>query len=77
MIEFDGVTKSYPDGTIAVDDLDLVLPDGQVTVLVGPYGCRKTTLRMIEPTSGTIRTDGDDIVIKSPPELRRPRRAVL
>ena len=55
MIVFDGVTKRYPDGTVAVDDLSLVAPTGKITVLVGPSGCGKTTSlrmvnRMIEPT---------------------------
>ena len=57
MIAFDGVTKRYPDGTVAVDDLSLTAPTGKITVLVGPSGCGKTTTlrmvnRMIEPTSG-------------------------
>ena len=33
MIVFDGVTKRYPDGTVAVDDLSLTAPTGQITVL--------------------------------------------
>ena len=57
MIRFDSVSKRYPDGTVAVDDLDLSAPTGQITVFVGPSGCGKTTSlrminRMIEPTSG-------------------------
>ena len=57
MIRFDGVSKHYPDGTVAVDELSLEAPTGQITVLVGPSGCGKTTSlrmvnRMIEPTSG-------------------------
>ena len=48
LITFEGVTKRYPDGTVAVDDLDLDVPDGKTMVLVGPSGCGKTTtLRMI------------------------------
>jgi osmoprotectant transport system ATP-binding protein len=59
------VTKRYPDGTVAVDQLDLVAPSGQITVLVGPSGCGKTTSlrminRMIEPTSGRIWLDDRD-----------------
>ncbi|HET8892955.1 MAG TPA: sn-glycerol-3-phosphate ABC transporter ATP-binding protein UgpC [Gaiellaceae bacterium] len=45
---FDGVTKTYPDGTTAVNDLDLEIKDGEFMVLVGPSGCGKTTaLRMV------------------------------
>lgn len=48
MIKFENVTKAYPDGTVAVDGLNLEAPTGKVTILVGPSGCGKTTsLRMI------------------------------
>ena len=76
MIKFDGVTKRYRDGTIAVDDLTLEIPSGQITVLVGPSGCGKTTSlrminRMIEPTGGTITIDGEDVRSRDPADLRR------
>jgi osmoprotectant transport system ATP-binding protein len=76
VIEFDGVTKVYPDGTTAVDGLDLQIPDNAITVLVGPSGCGKTTSlrminRMVDATSGTIRIDGDDITGLDVVRLRR------
>jgi osmoprotectant transport system ATP-binding protein len=76
LIKFDGVTKRYPDGTVAVDDLTLEIPTGQITVLVGPSGCGKTTSlrmtnRMIEPSGGTITIDGEDIQALDPAQLRR------
>ena len=47
-VTFDGVTKTYPDGTTAVNSLDLEVVDGEFMVLVGPSGCGKTTaLRMV------------------------------
>jgi multiple sugar transport system ATP-binding protein len=47
-VSFDGVTKTYPDGTTAVNSLDLEIADGEFMVLVGPSGCGKTTaLRMV------------------------------
>ncbi len=66
MIEFSEVTKQYPDGTTAVDNLNLRIESGSFTVFVGPSGCGKTTSmrminRMITPTSGTISVDGQDI----------------
>ena len=75
MIEFAGVTKQYPDGTVAVDDLDLVVPDGNLVVFVGPSGCGKTTSmrminRMIEPTSGTLTVNGEDVSKVDPVKLR-------
>ena len=67
MIEFRGVTKRYPDGTVAVDELTSRCEAGRITVFVGPSGCGKTTSmrminRMIEPTSGTILVDGKDVM---------------
>ncbi|TKG63837.1 ABC transporter ATP-binding protein [Prauserella endophytica] len=75
-IEFRGVTKKYPDGTVAVDDLNLTIEDGTITVFVGPSGCGKTTSlrminRMVEPTSGTILLDGADVRDSDPALLRR------
>ena len=59
-IEFDHVTKQFPDGTIAVNELELTVGDGEFMIFVGPSGCGKTTaLRMVagleEITSGEIR----------------------
>jgi osmoprotectant transport system ATP-binding protein len=76
MIEFRGVTKRFPDGTVAVDSLDLVVDAGKITVFVGPSGCGKTTSlrminRMIEPTGGTITVDGRDVTAADAAELRR------
>jgi osmoprotectant transport system ATP-binding protein len=76
VIKFDSVVKRYPDGTTAVDGLDLVAPSGQITVLVGPSGCGKTTSlrmvnRMVEPTSGTVWLDDRDTASVPAAELRR------
>jgi osmoprotectant transport system ATP-binding protein len=76
VIRFDRATKRYPDGTVAVDELELEAPSGQITVLVGPSGCGKTTSlrminRMIEPTSGTIWLDDIDTASMPAHELRR------
>jgi osmoprotectant transport system ATP-binding protein len=76
MIEFSRVAKVFPDGTQAVGEFSLVIPSRKTTVLVGSSGSGKTTLlrminRMVEPTSGTIAIDGDDIAGRKPVELRR------
>jgi osmoprotectant transport system ATP-binding protein len=76
VIEFRGVTKRFPDGTVAVDNLDLVVESGRITVFVGPSGCGKTTSlrminRMIEPTQGTVLVDGQDVMATDPARLRR------
>ena len=76
MIKFDAVSKRYPNGTTAVDDLSLDFPEGGVTVLVGSSGCGKTTTlrminRMVDPTSGTISVGGRDILEADAAELRR------
>ena len=76
MITFDAVSKRYPDGTVAVDELSLTAPSGQITVLVGPSGCGKTTSlrmvnRMIEPTSGSITIDDRDVTSVPATQLRR------
>jgi osmoprotectant transport system ATP-binding protein len=77
MIELVGLTKRFP-GTAeaAVDGLTLTVNEGEITVLVGPSGCGKTTSmelinRLIEPTSGQILIDGEDMTHTNPDELRR------
>ncbi len=76
MIRFESVSKRYPDGTVAVDELSFEAPSRQITVLVGPSGCGKTTSlrminRMIEPTSGRIWLDDRDTASIPAVELRR------
>ena len=76
MIRFEKVTKRYPGGTIAVNDLTLDAPTGAITVLVGPSGCGKTTSlrmvnRMIEPSSGRILLDETETTRIPAPALRR------
>lgn len=75
MITFTGVTKRYPDGTVAVDNLTLEVPAGTLTVFVGPSGCGKTTSmrminRMTDPTSGTVAVEGRDVAGLDPVALR-------
>ncbi|MFD5792005.1 betaine/proline/choline family ABC transporter ATP-binding protein [Streptomyces diastatochromogenes] len=76
MIRFEQVTKRYPDGTTAVDGLSFEVSEGELVTLVGPSGCGKTTTmmmvnRLIEPTSGRIFVNGEDIARADPVRLRR------
>ena len=76
MIRLDSVSKRFPDGTHAVTDLSLEVPEGEISVLVGPSGCGKTTTlkmvnRLIEPTSGRIYLDDEDVTGVDPVGLRR------
>ena len=74
-----GLTKTFAAFT-AVDDLDLVVPQGSFFALLGPSGCGKTTtLRMVagleEPTAGTIHLGDDDITRLKP--YKRPVNTVF
>jgi multiple sugar transport system ATP-binding protein len=73
-IKLEQLTKVYPDGTKAVDSLDLEIPDGEFVVLVGPSGCGKTSaLRMVagleDITDGRVWI-GDRVANKVPPKDR-------
>ena len=75
MIQFEHVSKSYGKPPV-LKDLNFTIPDGQFVVLIGPSGCGKTTTmkminRLLEPDSGTIRIDGQDIHSQDKVELRR------
>lgn len=75
MIRFEQVGKVYPDGTTAVDGLSFEVAEGELVTLVGPSGCGKTTTmmmvnRLIEPTSGRILVDGEDIAGIDPVKLQ-------
>ena len=65
-LSLDGSRRRYPDGTRAVNGIDLASSEGEFVVLLGPSGCGKTTtLRMIAglelPTGGRIRLAGQDV----------------
>ncbi len=70
-IVLDQVTKRFPDGTVAVQEVNLEIADGEFVILVGPSGCGKsTTLNMVagleDITSGEIRIDGERVNERAP-----------
>ncbi|HEX2300066.1 MAG TPA: ABC transporter ATP-binding protein [Pseudonocardiaceae bacterium] len=77
MIALDGVSKTYPkQAKPAVSELTLAVPEGAIVMLIGPSGCGKTTTlkmmnRLIEPTTGRIMLDGEDVTSVNPDQLRR------
>ena len=77
MIRLEAVSKVYPGTDVpAVEELSMDIPKGEILVLVGPSGCGKSTTlrlinRMIEPSSGRIIFDGEDVTGVNPDKLRR------
>src|SRR5437867_2968599 len=82
LLEVTDLTESFPSRDrqfTAVDGVSLTIEAGEALGLVGESGCGKTTLgrmmlRLIEPSSGTIHFDGQDLLAASGSDLRRLRR---
>jgi peptide/nickel transport system ATP-binding protein/oligopeptide transport system ATP-binding protein len=81
LLELDKLRKEFGGTTVnvAVDDVSLQVHEGETLALVGESGCGKTTLtrlllKLIDPTSGSVRFDGRDLGALSPGELRTVRR---
>lgn len=82
MIEFESVAKTYRGGAVAVADFSLTIPSHRTVVLVGSSGSGKTTLlrmvnRMVDPTSGHVLIDNEDVRDANPVRLRRSIGYVL
>jgi osmoprotectant transport system ATP-binding protein len=76
LIEFKDVTKQYEDGFEALKNINLSVEKGELLTLIGPSGCGKTTTmkminRLIEPTSGQVLVEEEDVKKQDPVQLRR------
>jgi phosphonate transport system ATP-binding protein len=81
MLRLNKLTKRYKTGDLALKDIDLEVPDGQVMALIGPSGAGKSTLircinRLVEPTSGTVHLGEVELTTLSSGRLRETRRRI-
>lgn len=81
MLVVEHLTKEYPGGVRALDNVSLTVRDGEFVVLIGLSGSGKSTLlrcinRLVEPSSGRIILDGRDITAARGADLRKLRREI-
>jgi len=81
MLKIENLTKVYPGGTQALDNVSFEVEKGEFLAIIGLSGSGKSTLlrcinRLVEPTSGTITWDGIDVTNASQEELRKVRRRI-
>jgi phosphonate transport system ATP-binding protein len=81
MLRISGLSKRYDKGDLALNNVDLVVPAGQVMALIGPSGAGKSTLircvnRLVEPTTGKVVLDDQDITRMRGSKLRQARRQI-
>jgi phosphonate transport system ATP-binding protein len=81
VLKVEHLTKVYPNGTVALKDVNFEVKDGEFLVVIGLSGSGKSTLlrcinRLVEPTEGRVLWDGTDVTQMSPAELRKLRRHI-
>ncbi len=81
MLVVENLTKVYPDGTRALQDVSFKVEDGEFLIIIGLSGSGKSTLlrcinRLVDPTEGKIIVDGKDVTSASGTELRNIRREI-
>ncbi len=79
MLRLENFTKRYPTGDLAMSNVTLDIPTGQVVALIGPSGAGKSTLircinRLVEPTSGAAILDDINLTVLGSSALRKARR---
>jgi phosphonate transport system ATP-binding protein len=81
MLKLQGLSKRYATGDLALNEVDLEVPAGQVLALIGPSGAGKSTLircinRLVEPTAGQVSLDGEDLTRLRGKKLKLARRQI-
>ncbi len=80
-LRLENLTKRYPTGDLALNDVTLAVPEGQVMALIGPSGAGKSTLircvnRLVEPSSGGVYLGEESLARLGAAKLRRARRRI-